>query len=62
VRGIQPAVPVEVVIQFLVCALLSLVAWWLDNDLPYSAAELNHMFQQLTRPGVMGTLRKAASA
>jgi len=60
VRGIQPAVPVDLVVQFLVSALLSLVAWWLDNDLPYSAEQMNRMFQQLMRSGVMGILHESS--
>jgi hypothetical protein len=31
---------------------MSLLTWWLDNDMPYPAERMNEMFRQLTQPGV----------
>jgi AcrR family transcriptional regulator len=53
-RRLQPSVPVEVTIQYVVSALLALLTWWLDNDLPYTAEEMSRMFQRLASHGVGG--------
>ena len=51
-RGLQPTVPIEVTVQYVVSALLAVLTWWLDHDVPYSAQEMSRMFQQLTHSGV----------
>jgi AcrR family transcriptional regulator len=56
VRQLTPALPVEVVVQYVVSGLLALLTWWLDNDLPYTAEEMNHMLQRLSRSGVLGVI------
>jgi AcrR family transcriptional regulator len=55
-RHLTPALPVEVVVQYVVSGLLALLTWWLDNDLPYTAEEMNRMFQRLSRNGVLGVI------
>jgi AcrR family transcriptional regulator len=55
-RQLTPALPVEVVVQYVVSGLLALLTWWLDNDLPYTAEEMNHMFQRLTHNAVAGVM------
>ncbi len=45
-------VPPEILAHYLVNAFMSLLTWWLDNNLPYSPDRMNEMFSQLTRPGV----------
>jgi AcrR family transcriptional regulator len=45
-------VPPEILAHFLVHSFMSLLTWWLDNNLPYSAERMNAMFRQLTQPGV----------
>ena len=45
-------VPLEILTQYLVSSFLSLLVWWLDHDMPYSAERMNDMFRQLTQPGV----------
>jgi hypothetical protein len=42
----------EPAVQSVVGALMSLIIWWLDNDVSYSAEELHSIFWQLTAPGV----------
>ena len=49
---LQPSVPVEIVVQYAVGSLLTLLTWWLDNDLPYSPAEMSRAFQRLSHDGI----------
>lgn len=55
-RRVKPVVPVEVIAHYVVSALLSLLARWLDNDFPYSAEQMAQMFERLTRPTVAAAL------
>jgi AcrR family transcriptional regulator len=45
-------IPPEILAHYLVNAFISLLTWWLDNNLPYSAERMNEIFRQLTEPGV----------
>jgi AcrR family transcriptional regulator len=45
-------VPPEVMAHYLINAFMSLLTWWLDNNLPYPAERMNDMFRQLTQPGI----------
>ena len=47
----QP-VPLDVFIQYLFSAFLGLLTWWLDNDSPYSAEQMNDFYRQLVQPSV----------
>ncbi len=38
--------------HYLAGALLNLIRWWLDRDMPYSAERMDEIFQQLAVPGV----------
>jgi len=53
---LQPVVPVEVTAQYAAGALLTLLIWWLNNDVPYTAVEMGQMFARLTIPAVAGSL------
>jgi len=44
--------PVPIIANFLSGSFLSLVKWWLDNKLIYSAEQMNEMFLRLTLPGL----------
>lgn len=55
-RRVEPVVPVEITTHYVVSALLSLLTWWLDNDLPYTAEQMAQMFERLTRPAVAAAL------
>jgi len=57
-NGNNPLIPADFLANHLAGALLSIIYWWLDNDLPYSVEEMALMFQkvsQLDRETVMGT-------
>jgi len=58
-RG-QPSVPARVMVTYLVGALLALLTWWLDNDMPYPPEQMDQIFQQLTEPGVLAVFGKAS--
>ncbi len=52
----SPAVPLAIVAQYLAGALLSLLKWWLEAEMPYSPEQMDAIFQQLALPGVMTTV------
>jgi len=52
-----PAAPLPLVADYLAGAILSMLTWWLDNNMPYSPEQMDALFQQLVRPGVEATLR-----
>jgi AcrR family transcriptional regulator len=45
-------VPPEIVAHFMAGSLIALITWWLENDMPHSAAYMADLFSQLTVPGV----------
>ncbi len=47
-----PPVPVEITTHWLVSSLLSLMTWWLDNNMPYSVEKMDEIFRQLTKPAI----------
>ena len=54
-----PIVPIPVISDYLAGALLTLLQWWLDNNMPYPPERMDEMFQQLVLPGVMASLQKS---
>jgi len=50
--GKNASIPAEIVAHYLVSAFIALLTWWLDHDMPYTAGQINAMFQQLTQPGL----------
>lgn len=56
-EGADPAVPVPVVAASLAGTLLTLVRWWLENDMPHPPAAMDRMYRQLALPGVLSVLR-----
>ncbi len=44
------AVPREIMAHHLVSSFLALLTWWLDHDMPYTAEQMDAMFQQLNKP------------
>lgn len=57
-RGAKPVIPLEITAQYVTSALLSLLSWWLDRDLPYPAGQMAQMFDRLTTPAVAAALRE----
>jgi AcrR family transcriptional regulator len=48
----RSAVPISVTARYLAGALLNVLKWWLDAEMPYTPEEMDTMFQQLALPGV----------
>lgn len=61
-NGHLPSVPLNVISQYLAGAFLNLVKWWLENDMPYTPAQMDEMFQQLALPGVLAAVGFAPHA
>jgi AcrR family transcriptional regulator len=54
-----PIAPLPLVADFVAGAILTMLKWWLDNELPFTPEQMDTMFQQLVLPGVQGTLHIA---
>lgn len=54
-----PAVPLPALARYLAATFITLLRWWLDNDLPYAPAELEAMYQALVTPGLERALAPA---
>jgi len=50
--GKRLGVPMEILTTHWAGSLLTLLTWWLDNDMPYPPEEMNEMFQQLIMLGI----------
>ncbi len=55
--GQTPSVPPLVMADYLAGALLTLLTWWLDHDMPHPPERMDEMFQQLTMPGFWAVLK-----
>jgi AcrR family transcriptional regulator len=53
----SPAPPLQLVADYAAGALLTMMKWWLDNDMPYTPEQMDALFQQLVAPGVHATLQ-----
>ena len=51
-----PRIPLAVVAQYLAGAFLNLLKWWLEAEMPYTAEQMDDMFQQLALPGLWATV------
>jgi AcrR family transcriptional regulator len=52
----QPRYPAGVIANYMAGAMLALVGWWLENDMPYTPEEMAEMFDQLTHPVILAAL------
>ncbi|NPV56944.1 MAG: TetR/AcrR family transcriptional regulator [Anaerolineae bacterium] len=52
----QPMVPLEVFSSYFAAALLGLVTWWLERDMPYSPEEMSEYFRRMFFRGARGAL------
>jgi AcrR family transcriptional regulator len=51
-----PAPPLQLIADYAAGALLTMMKWWLDNDMPYPPEQMDQLYQQLVLPGVHATL------
>jgi AcrR family transcriptional regulator len=54
--GQKSPTPLPVISNYVAGAFLTLLIWWLDNDMIYSPERMDEMFQQLVLPGVHAAL------
>ena len=52
--GVKSAVPSEIVSNFLIGALIGLIDWWLEDDMPYSAEYMADVFHRLAATALTG--------
>jgi len=50
--GTVPTVPLPVLAQHVAGALLTLLQWWVDREMPESPEQIDGYFRQLVRPSV----------
>jgi AcrR family transcriptional regulator len=55
-EGQTPSVPPPVMANYLAGTLLTLLIWWLENNMPYPPERMDEMFQALAMPGVWAAL------
>jgi AcrR family transcriptional regulator len=51
------AAPLQLVADYAAGALLTMMKWWLDNDMSYTPEQMDSLYQQLVAPGVRATLQ-----
>lgn len=49
----EPEARTEVMAQYMAGALVALIAWWLEKDMPYPAETMSQIFSRLSLAGVM---------
>lgn len=52
------SVPLPILSNYLAGTLLTLLKWWLDNNMPYTPQRMDEIFQQLVMPGVREILQR----
>ncbi|HSO10921.1 MAG TPA: TetR/AcrR family transcriptional regulator [Anaerolineales bacterium] len=52
----QPLLPLDVFVQYLFSVFSGLLTWWLDNDISYSAEQMNEYYRKLTEPAIQKLL------
>ncbi|MCI0521242.1 MAG: TetR/AcrR family transcriptional regulator [Chloroflexi bacterium] len=55
--NLNPAMSMDVFMNYIAGAWMGLIGWWLENDMPYSPEEMASMFQKLTMRGASGMLK-----
>jgi AcrR family transcriptional regulator len=55
-RGTEPRVPLPVLAEYVSGALIGVLTWWLDADMPYPAEEMAALFERVTTPALEAAL------
>ncbi len=58
----SPPVPIEITTHYLVTTLLSLVTWWLDNQMPYPPEKMDEFFRRVTGPSIEAAFGRKVGA
>lgn len=59
ITSVEEIIPIAVISNFLAGSLLSLIIWWLDQDVPYTPEEMDDMFNALAMPGIRNIMSSA---
>lgn len=59
--AVTDALPVTVVATYMAGSVITLLRWWLDNNLPYPPEKMDMMFHQLVMPGLWSALEDRAA-
>jgi len=54
--GKSPPVELSIISNYLAGALLTLLVWWLENNMPYPPKRMDALYQELSMPGVWSVL------
>lgn len=54
--GREPKVPLPVLSNYVAGTFLTLLKWWLNNDMQYSPERMDQMFRQLVKPSIKAAL------
>ncbi len=52
----SPPIALSVISNYLAGALLTLLVWWLDNNMPYTPEQMDALYQDLSMSGVWSVL------
>lgn len=52
----QPALPIRVLSNYLASGILSMLKWWLDQNMPYPPKRMDEIFHELVMPGLRSVL------
>jgi AcrR family transcriptional regulator len=59
--SIQPVVALDFFVNYFAGALMGVLAWWLENNMPYPPDVMANMFQRTFVPGAMEVLGVSAA-
>ena len=59
ISSVEEIIPIAVISNFLAGSLLSMIIWWLDQEVPYTAEEMDDMFNALAMPGIRNIMSSA---
>jgi AcrR family transcriptional regulator len=59
-EGTEPSIPIPILANHIAGGFFALIKWWLENDMPYSPAEMAEMMRQTCAVGVRELVESAA--
>ena len=57
--GQTPAALLALMADYMAGTIVTMLKWWLDNDMPYTPEQMHSLFYKLVLPGVEATLQIA---
>lgn len=56
-EGSEPEVPLPVLANYVAGTFITLLKWWLNNDMLYTPQRMDEIFRQLVAPSLKAALR-----